>query len=169
MLLPRSLSQQAVSSRTNKCSQQLIHKHRSQIARHGIEHLPGRFCCLAAAAAGADAAPEPAAQQTQDAAVAAEAAANLQQLDSEEQQQQASSRGIGLPPGPMEPPNEEPKKLSAAARLSEELISTSITIFGDDTELNWAVCQALSKKIGVFCMQSCRLQGPVTAALLPGS
>jgi hypothetical protein len=38
--------------------------------------------------------------------------------------------------------------LSAAARLSEALASTSITIFGDDTELNWAVCQALSKRIG---------------------
>lgn len=50
--------------------------------------------------------------------------------------------------GPMEPPDEEPKKLSAAARLSEALASTSITIFGDDTELNWAVCQALSKKLG---------------------
>jgi hypothetical protein len=48
----------------------------------------------------------------------------------------------------MEPPNEEPKKLSAAARLSEALASTSIIIFGDDTELNWLVCQALSKKIG---------------------
>lgn len=48
----------------------------------------------------------------------------------------------------MEPPDEEPKKLSNAARLSEALASTSITIFGDDTELNWAVCQALSKKIG---------------------
>jgi hypothetical protein len=49
----------------------------------------------------------------------------------------------------MEPPDEEPKKLSNAARLSEALASTSITIFGDDTELNWAVCQALSKKIGM--------------------
>lgn len=48
----------------------------------------------------------------------------------------------------MEPPDEEPKKLSNAARLSEALASTSITIYGDDTELNWAVCQALSKKIG---------------------
>lgn len=59
----------------------------------------------------------------------------------------------------MEPPDEEPKKLSNAARLSEALASTSITIFGDETELNWAVCQALSKKIGMTPGATCHQPG----------
>lgn len=63
---------------------------------------------------------------------------------------QPTSITIPAPLGPTEPPNEEPKKLSPHARLSEDLASTSITIVGDDTELIWAVCQALSKKIGWF-------------------
>lgn len=63
---------------------------------------------------------------------------------------QPASITIPAPLGPTEPANEEPKKLSPNARLSENLNSTSITIVGDDTELIWAVCQALSKKIGWF-------------------
>eukprot|EP00878_Enallax_costatus_P024443 GHUV01026083.1.p1 GENE.GHUV01026083.1~~GHUV01026083.1.p1 ORF type:complete len:158 (+),score=34.49 GHUV01026083.1:1053-1526(+) len=63
---------------------------------------------------------------------------------------QPTSMTIPAPLGSTEPPNEEPKKLSPHARLSETLNSTSITIVGDDTDLNWAVCQALSKKIGWF-------------------
>ena len=45
---------------------------------------------------------------------------------------------------------DKPKKLSAAAACSEALENIPITIIGDDTELNWAVCQALSKKLGWF-------------------
>jgi hypothetical protein len=35
--------------------------------------------------------------------------------------------------------------------------STSITIIGDDTELNWAVCQALAKKIGWFPVSTAKI------------
>jgi hypothetical protein len=87
-------------------------------------------------------------------------------MDQQQQQQQATSSSIGLPPGPMEPPDEEPKKLSNAARLSEDLMSTSITIFGDDTELNWAVCQALSKKIGALGGTDCQ-PSQATHSVLP--
>jgi hypothetical protein len=60
----------------------------------------------------------------------------------------ASTSSLGIPPGLMEPEDQAPQRLSASARLCEELSSTSIAIVGDDTELIWAVCQALSKKIG---------------------
>jgi hypothetical protein len=52
------------------------------------------------------------------------------------------------------PEDEAPKKQPPNARLCDELASTSITLVGDDTELLWAVCQALSKKIGV-CVVVC--------------
>ncbi|KAF6260351.1 hypothetical protein COO60DRAFT_1700353 [Scenedesmus sp. NREL 46B-D3] len=35
--------------------------------------------------------------------------------------------------------------------------STSITIIGDDTDLNWAVCQALAKKIGWFPVSTAKI------------
>ncbi|WIA09584.1 hypothetical protein OEZ85_008976 [Tetradesmus obliquus] len=63
------------------------------------------------------------------------------------------------PPVSSEPAQEESKKLSPGARLSEALspTSTSITIIGDDTQLNWAVCQALAKKIGWFPVSTARI------------
>ncbi|KAI8470486.1 MAG: hypothetical protein J3K34DRAFT_521273 [Monoraphidium minutum] len=42
------------------------------------------------------------------------------------------------------------EKKSNNALLSESLLSVSIAIVGDDAALNWAVCQALSKRIGWF-------------------
>jgi hypothetical protein len=51
-------------------------------------------------------------------------------VDAEEQQQQ-QTLSIPMPLGSTEPPEEQPKKLSPHARLSEELASTSITIIGD--------------------------------------
>jgi hypothetical protein len=48
----------------------------------------------------------------------------------------------------------------ALSGLSAETLastSTSITIIGDDTELNWAVCQALAKKIGWFPVSTAKI------------
>jgi hypothetical protein len=47
----------------------------------------------------------------------------------------------------------------ATATTAETLAptSTSITIIGDDTDLNWAVCQALAKKIGWFPVSSAKI------------
>jgi len=75
-----------------------------------------------------------------------------------EQQPAAQPAGLAAPLPPVTAPEEPPKKLSPAARLSEELASTSITFVGEDSELNWAVCQALSKRIGDagFSYQRCR-------------
>lgn len=70
---------------------------------------------------------------------------------------QPASMTIPAPLSPTEPPNDDPKKQSPHARLSENLHSTSITIIGDDTELIWAVCQALSKKIGWFPVSTSKI------------
>lgn len=105
---------------------------RLQQCHGGVERAGRRRRCAAAAAdplpaaaaddgAGAPAAPTaPAPGQTPAAAAAAEMAAAA------------------------------PKRSGAHWAVSEALCSVPITIIGDDTDLNWAVCRALSKRIGWF-------------------
>lgn len=45
---------------------------------------------------------------------------------------------------------QQPSKQPLHVVVSDALENISITIVGDDTALSWAVCQALSKKIGWF-------------------
>jgi hypothetical protein len=52
------------------------------------------------------------------------------------------------------------KKPSANQQCCDVLANISITIIGDDTELNWEVCKALSKRIGWFPSSTAKvLQG----------
>jgi hypothetical protein len=52
------------------------------------------------------------------------------------------------------------KKPSANQQCCDILANISITIIGDDTELNWEVCKALSKRIGWFPTSTAKvLQG----------